>query len=221
MRCRHVRPLLCAVCLGSWIGCGGDSASTPAPAVAPATETTTSAPAVAPVATEATRQIPAAGLPIGDYLPPLDGGQVELPTPTGWTPLPRDSKYVVRFFKDDPNGLPRLEVLVEDKVLGGLSEVSANNVASFAQAVAADLAGKKLVEPVIPIVIGSTAGARYVMKVELRMSIGNIVAERQTVLIPQGGRLYTVHLLVLPNKLLADRDAAYAIVAGWRPAKSP
>ena len=37
--------------------------------------------------------------PVGDYLPPLDGGKVEVAGPASWNLLPRDSKYLVRFVK--------------------------------------------------------------------------------------------------------------------------
>lgn len=220
-----VAGLLVVVFLG---GCGGRSASPGAPVsqsgaagdgTVAATAESSQAPdaPAAPAVVEETRQIPAEGLPIDNYLASLDGGRIELPAPKNWSPLARDSKFVVRFFKEDPNGLPRIEITAEDKVLGGLSTVTADNVRQFAQVVADELQGKKLIEPVIPMVIGSTPCARYVLKVELKMAKqGSVVAERQTLVVPRGGRLYTIHLLVWPNALLADRDAAYAVAAGLR-----
>jgi hypothetical protein len=173
--------------------------------------------AVAPSATPGTgeiRKLSAAELPIGDYLPPLDNGRIEIPIPKGWSPMPRDSKYVARFFKDDKNGLPRIEILADDKSYGGIATVTATNASVFAKAVAQDLGEKRLLEPVLAMEIGSTPCARYVMKVELKMPQGSVVAERQSLVTVHEGRAYTIQLLVLPNSLLADRDAAYAICAG-------
>lgn len=210
---------LILVSLATMLGCSGDTASSTAtPPETP--EPATSNASVEPAATAAQeiRKIPAEGLPIGDYLPPLDGGRVEFPKPAGWTPLPRESKYLVRFFKDDKNGLPRIEITVEDKAYGDIEAVTEENVVLFAKAVEDDLKSqaKKLLEPVLPMMIGATGCARYVVKVELKMPQGSVVAEKQTLIARHGGRTYKIELLVLPNKLVADRDAAYAICAGLK-----
>lgn len=204
-------------------GCGGDAASTPA--ISPslthsesAPPTTSSASAAPAAAVLEIHQVSADNLPIGDYLPPLDGGRVEVPIPSGWTPLPRESKYLARFFKNDKNGLPRIEITAEDKSYGDIDTVSDANVIQFATAVAEDLKsqGKKLLEPVLPMMLGPTSCARYVVKVELVMPQGSVIAERQTLIARHNGRTYNIQLLVLPNKLLTDRDAAYAICAGMK-----
>jgi hypothetical protein len=164
------------------------------------------------------RKVPAQGLPIVDLLPPLDSARIEIPTPSGWSPLPRDSKYLVRFYKDDKNGLPRIEIIAEDKSYAGLETATEQNVGELARSVAKELEGqgKKLLEPVLPMVIGSTPCARYVLNVELKLPQSSIVAERQTLIVLRDKRVYTIQLLVLPKRLLADRDAAYAVCAGLK-----
>lgn len=203
------------------VGCGGE-ASSPASTPAEATQAASPVPASSKdsaepaAAAQQIRRVPAEGLPAGDLLPPLDNGRVEFPTPVGWTPLPRDSKYLVRFFKEDKNGLPRIEITVDEKSYGDIDTVSEENVIQFAKGVEDDLKsqGKKLLEPVLPMMIGSTACARYVIKVELKMPQGSVIAEKQILVVRQNGRTYSIELLVLPNKLVTDRDAAYALCAG-------
>jgi len=160
-----------------------------------------------------------AGFTLGDYLPPLDGGRIEIATPDGWKPMPRDSKYVVRFTElDSGGGLPRIDVVVEENKLGGFTDVTESNVADFTAAVAKELKanGTAVIETPIPMVIGSVPCARYVSHLKLQIGVGTILVERQTLALLHAGRLYKIDLLVTLNKLTESRDAAYAVCSGLR-----
>jgi hypothetical protein len=155
---------------------------------------------------------------LANYLPPLDGGRIEIAPPANWRTMPRDSNYVTRFYKTDRNGLPRIEVKVEERSFGDISTVTRDNVQRFAELVAADLKtqGTELVEPVIPLVLGEVPCARYVTSLKLKMGDKTISAERQRLLVLNAGRLYTIDLLVLPATLKRSRDAAYAVCSSMR-----
>lgn len=198
--------------------------STASSSAAPASDEPATAeptPAAPPIvaATSEIKKVDASGFTLGDYLPPLDGGKIEIAVPDGWKPLPRDSKYVVRFARfESGGGLPRMEVVVEENNLGGLTDVTQTNVGDFAVAVAKDLeaSGTAVIEPPLPMVIGSVPCARYVSHLKLKIGEGTILVERQTLELLHSGRRYKINLLVEVNKLLDSRDAAYAVCAGIR-----
>ncbi len=198
--------------------------STPASVAAPASsspaasESAAVAPAALPKITEI-KKVDAAGFTLGEYLPPLDGGKIEIAVPDGWNVMPRDSKYVVRFSSlQSGGGLPRIDVVVEEKNLGDLTDVSAANVADFAAAVAKDLEANAtaVIEPPIPMVIGSVACARYVSHLKLKIGEGTFLVERQTIELLHAGRRYKINLLVEREKVADSRDAAYALCSSVR-----
>lgn len=203
--------------------CGkpNEATSSTAPSNAPAssaTESAQTAPAIVPTTSEIKR-VNAAGFKLGDYLPPQDGGKIEIATPVGWKPLPRHNNYVMRFSKlESGGGLPRIEVLAEENNLGGFTDLTEANVADFTAAVAKDLeaSGTAVIEPPLPMVIGSVPCARYVSYLKLKIGEGTLLVERQTLALLHAGRLYKINLLVEVDKLLDSRDAAYAVCAGVR-----
>jgi hypothetical protein len=199
-------PLLAGFAL---LGCGKSPLSPPAQS--PAAETPTAS-------VEEVIHIDATQLTVDEYLPPLDGGRIEIAPPTGWHAMPRDRDYIVRFFKDDRNSLPRIIIKVEEGPVGGISDATAENIKQVALALGEELAAKEtaLVEPVIPVVIGEMPCARYVSNVKLKLDRNFIVVERQTLVVVRGGRRYSIDVLVLPGRLLQGKDAAYAVCAGLR-----
>ena len=189
----------------------------PASSESAATEPAPPTPALAPTTSEIIRK-DASGFKLGDYLPPLDGGKIEIALPDGWNLLPRDSEYLLRLYRESRSGVPRIDFTVEENNLGGLTTVTEANVAEFTAAVAKELEAKgtAVVEPPIPMVIGSVPCTRYVSHVKLKVGLGTILVERQTLDVLHAGRLYTINLLAYPNKLLDSRDAAYAVCSGIR-----
>ncbi|HRX81155.1 MAG TPA: hypothetical protein P5307_18930, partial [Pirellulaceae bacterium] len=129
------------------------------------------------------------------------------------------SKYVVRFSSlAAGGGLPRIDVIVEEDKLGELTDLSEENVVEFTSAIAKHLdeAGTVVIEPPLPMIIGSVPCARYVSNLKLNVGGGTIVVERQTLALLHAGRLYKINLSVEVGKLLDSRDAAYAICSAIR-----
>lgn len=201
-------------------GCGQSTPSTTTPANSPSGESSTAESTAAPASAGASEIVrkDAAALPIGDYLPPLDDGRVEIATPKGWQTMPRDSDHVVRFYHNDRNGLPRIDVTVEERSLGPTGDLSEATLPEFVKQVSAEVEAKSiaLLEPVIPMVIGSHPCARYVSQLNLKIGGNTVLAERQTLLLSHGGRLYTITLLTRPSNLKSGRDAAYAVCASFK-----
>ncbi|MEO8495087.1 MAG: hypothetical protein ABI614_08455 [Planctomycetota bacterium] len=176
------------------------------------------APAAIPTTNEIQRR-DASSVKLGDYLPPLDGGTIELAIPDGWKPLSSNSKFVMRFVElESRGGLPQIDVVVEENNLGGFTDVTEANVVEFTAAVAKDLEAKRtaVTEAPIPMIIGSVPCARYVSRLKLKIGEGTLLVERQTLVLLHAGRLYEIKLLVEIGKLVESRDAAYAVCAGVR-----
>jgi hypothetical protein len=161
---------------------------------------------------------------VEDFLPPLDDGRVELAPPKGWRLLPRDPKYLVRLVKgEEDNSLPRLTVQVEDAA-EEVSDVTEGNMAQFAAQMekrSAAVAGRKILEPERPIVLGKVIWSRHVR--QLRYHGGQAAVQSLTT--ARGGRIYRLELTVdspgdstadFAKALLAHRDAAYALAANWK-----
>ncbi|MCO6457885.1 MAG: hypothetical protein J5I93_21485 [Pirellulaceae bacterium] len=172
-------------------------------------------------ATDEIRRVDAARLPIGEPMPVLDEGRLVLSGPRDWYRSPQSRKYLVEFYLDKNRQVrvPRIWVTVEESPYDGLTDVDESNVSEFARLVAQRLEadGTELVEQVLPMLIGRTACARYVRQTKFssteRGKTTSITAERQILEVLAGGRLYVVDLHVPIRKMLAYRDAGYAVVA--------
>jgi hypothetical protein len=155
---------------------------------------------------------------VGEYMPPLDEGRIELALPEGWKFLSRHADYVVRFYHADPNSLPRILVTVEEATWDAAPTVSRENVEDFARHVARQLDENdtKLIEPVKPMMIGPTPCARYVAAGKHH----DVAVERQVIQTQLADRVYTIELQVFEGTILQYRDAGYAVAASLRPAAS-
>jgi hypothetical protein len=150
-------------------------------------------------------------LSVGDKMPTLDEGRIELAVPEGWKPMSRSSPYVIRF--DRGGTLPRIEVIAEDSPFE-IETLTAENVAEFARILDKEVAGPTILEPPKPMIIGGMPCVRYVVAVRLRTRTGGVLdAERQVIETIFKNRLYRVNLLILEGEILRYRDAAYAVVA--------
>ncbi len=208
--------LTCAF-VGCLAGCGGTD-PVPAPANGQPAETQTPANS-APAEAGALRIVAAETLPIGDYLPPLDEGRVELAVPEGWSVPSRDRRYVVKMLESSTS-YPRLLVTSTPDDWSGISELTDGNVGEFAAAVAERLesAEKKIevIEPVIPMVLGDRPVARYVRRTRFKDDNKSIVVERQILVTLGAGQIYEVDLQSPVGRLTAYRDAAYAVAASMK-----
>lgn len=100
---------------------------------------------------------------IGDYLPPLDGGRLEIAPPKGWNWANPGGGVLVAFKPQDIelNKLPRILLTVADAGLLGMDDVTAENVAAFVSHVSDAAADKKLRAPVQATTIAGRQFATY------------------------------------------------------------
>ncbi len=157
---------------------------------------------------------------LGDYLPPLDEGRVEIAPPGDWRVGSRQKDYVVWFHQyKDARLLPQIRVTAEDAPEDAPQNATAADVDAYAKWVAGsvekDLGAKEtLIEPVVPLVLGENAFGRYVRAGKK----GGGLIERQMLTTTHDGRVYTIELIVLPEELKKRevRDAGYVVGAGMK-----
>lgn len=215
--------LLAFSLLAVTLGCGGSPADNATPDSSGANvagESRTDSGSNGEVSAAPTAREPkivaADSLPIGDPMPPLDGGKLELARPTDWSVPSRDSKYVVQFQAGDSR-YPRIQVTAEDD-WWGKGDLTEENVVEFAAAVQSRLEEQDvaLVEPALPMVIGGVPAARYVRRTRFRGTVRAVTVERQIVATILSGRVYEIDLQTEPGALLEHRDAGYAVVASMK-----
>lgn len=154
---------------------------------------------------------------LGDYLPPLDDGRVEIAPPARWIPRTKSKDFLCAFSKDKGAQVPSIVVKVASPTTGeAFNEVTAENVAEFAVALKAELASgssaKTILEQPLPMLIGRMPVARYVKAAE----INNLPAEVQVLSTIHDGRMYTIELRVRPEEIKRYRDDGYAVAAGLK-----
>ena len=152
---------------------------------------------------------------VGDYMPALLGGSLEVAAPQGWDWTRPGSPYIVGFIPKGSklNGLPRILVSAEDSPCPGLSRVTKDNVQELADLVSQRLAGEKLSEPVRPILLGSNAVVCYTTPAKKK----NAVVTQHFLETVAGGRHYTIRLEVYERQFgKQHRDAAYAVAMSMK-----
>ncbi len=160
---------------------------------------------------------------LGDPLPPLDGGRVQLAPPTGWHVLPRSSDYVTGFYKTDRNKLPRIIIDGADEA-DGPATLTAAELPAFVKKIEAEVNkdltdNEVLLEPVRPLILGDTPCARYVRAAKIRVLSSAVAAEQMFLVTVLNGRRYTLRLQVAKGELLGARDACYSVAAHLKPAE--
>jgi hypothetical protein len=167
-----------------------------------------------------------ASLPaVGEYLPPIDGGEVSVAPPVDWNVLPRGRTFLLGFAKGKPTELPRIVINAEEPPAEAPLDLTEENAAAFAEQQdaalqhAAKTGKKKVHEFHLPIVLGENVFVRHVRQASLGKGVPCAVQSLQTI---RGGRLYTVDLLVPIDPQRADeygealteyRDYGYAVAA--------
>jgi len=161
---------------------------------------------------------------VGDYLPPLDEGRIEIAPPAGWNTMPRDVLYLARFVQGKVSELPRITVTAWDTPLPEITELTEANAGQLAAELVSQLKkDKKTVpEPPKPIILGETLFLRHVRRARLASGGEVVVQALDTV---RGGRIYTVELFADINaprgeeyeaSLTNVRDFGYAVAANLK-----
>lgn len=150
---------------------------------------------------------------LGDYLPPLDKGRIELAPPEGWYVPPASSKYVVRVQKSRAAMYPSVIVTAEDYQGEGIFNVSSENVSKFAEQMAAAL--KKNKSAVKRFERGKFVGAAHAKRGKVRTPVTKIIEILclETVV---AGRKYRIELRSEDGSLQRDQPYLFAVVDGIR-----
>jgi hypothetical protein len=200
--------ILCSAILLTGCGTGTDVASAPP----------------APVEEGIKRRL-AEDLPaVGEPLPPLDDGRVELAGPEGWIQLPVTSKQLAAFAPDKARAYPRIQVTADDSPLPVLGDLTEENADQFVTVWDEPYRKKRrsLPEAARPIILGGTP---YIRQVRL-VSINKKQLVLQWLATVQNGRMYTVELFCqvdpaspedYARPLTEARDYAYAVAARLAP----
>ncbi len=162
--------------------------------------------------------------PLDATMPPVDDGRLLIAPPQGWGRAPRSENYLVQFYLDPSRQarLPRIVVHVEPWEHESISTVNSDNVLPFAELVKQQINPETLAEPVLALMIGQRACARYVVRaaINFRSSDGTssqrVTIERQVLETVVNNRRYTLDLQVHPGTIVRYRDHAYAVLAGMQ-----
>jgi hypothetical protein len=156
---------------------------------------------------------------IGEYMPPLEGGKLEIAPPKGWNFSRAGNEYLVGFHPSSSSlsDLPRILVSVEASPFAGVDELQAANTKQVVQAVQATLASDQLKSPAAAVTLG---GRTWIEHVGLGKSRNALVA-RQVLQTVVGGRLYKIRLEVFDRHFDNQRKAGYAVAASAKFNTSP
>ncbi|MGQ9505864.1 MAG: hypothetical protein ACUVQG_13730 [Thermogutta sp.] len=148
---------------------------------------------------------------LGDYLPPLDGGRLELAPPKDWVVAPRTREYIVRFQADPGSNYP--SVVVAANSSERFKTVTPENLEEFAKSVAAELetAGAKTTVKMGR--LGNLIGVTYTRRAKVKGDFGGIV-ERLFFDTVVGDRRYKFELRCPPEMVTLAEPYFFAIVNG-------
>lgn len=151
--------------------------------------------------------------PLGDYLPPLDDGRLEMAPPKDWTVSPRSVKFVVRFQSDPSAPYPSVVVTAEDCTQ--FRVVTEKNIQQYLKFVAAEMEAAGRGGTVRPGRIGQMVGAVYQRRVKVKDSLGTILDRLyfDTVL---GGRRYRFQLWANSDIIDLAKPAFLSILNGTK-----
>ncbi len=131
---------------------------------------------------------------IGDYMPPLDGGKLEIAAPKGWDWANPGGGALVAFKPKEAeiNALPRVLLSVADSEFPRIDDVTSSNVEDFVRLLAASITDQKPKESARAVTVGGRQFARYLVLGKRR----NQVVAQQFLATVAGGRVYTLRLEV-------------------------
>lgn len=149
--------------------------------------------------------------PLGDVLPPLDGGRLELSPPQEWVVSPRSTQYIVRFQADQGNPYP--SVLVTAKDCPQVKSLTSDSLPLFARLVASELESAGVKTTVKPGRIGDHLGVMYTRRARVKDALGGIV-ERVFFDTVVNGRRYQFELRCPPETVGLAEPYLLAVVKG-------
>lgn len=186
-------------CLLSVVACGcADTQEAAAPPPAERSAAAAGGPTV----------VSAAELPrLGDPIPRLDGGRIDVSPPKGWEVPARSNKFVIRFQKEPGSTYPA--ILVTAKDYGDFPDVSAENVAKLA----ARIASENSVPEAKPVEIGRFVGVAYRKRGIEKDSISEVL-DRLILETVVAGRKYSIELRTREGSLRETQPYLFAVAQG-------
>ena len=176
-------------------------------------------------AVSTTKRRTVAELPaVGEYLPPLDQGRVQIAPPTGWKELPPVTLDLAGFALEEGRQLPRITLAAWDTPLDEIKDLTEANSEQLAAELLKELEhDKKTVEePPKPIFLGPTLYLRHVRRARAPSGNDVVVQALETV---HGGRLYVIELVARIEgprpedygpSLMKWRNESYAVAANLK-----
>jgi hypothetical protein len=151
---------------------------------------------------------------IGDYMPPLDSGRLEIAAPKGWDWANPGGGVLVAFKPKDAeiNALPRVLLSVADSEFPGIDDVTASNVEDFVRQVAASVADQKPKESARAHTSNGRHFARYLVLGKRR----NQVVAQQFLTTVAGSRVYTLRLEAYQSQFDKSKSLLEAIAASMK-----
>jgi hypothetical protein len=199
------------------VGCGQPAAESPSPANRQPDAATTRQPSP----TDGISRVAADQIaPLGDPLPPLDGGRLRLSIPRDWTLPPRDKEFLVRMQAQLNDPYPSILLTGDDSI--GMDELTARNVRDLADRTQVALdeeltaQGARLTGAVEPLRIGD----RYWIEYGRTARSGQKLLERLFLVTVAGGRKYTLELRTYVGSQLKHRGALLAVASSLTLAES-
>jgi len=151
--------------------------------------------------------------PLGDYLPLLDEGRLEMAPPKNWAVSPRSTKFIVRFQSDPSAPYPSVVVTAED--CAQFRDVSEKNVTQYLKFVAAEMEAAGRSGTVQPGRIGQMVGVVYQRRVKVKDSLGTILDQLYFDTV-RGGRRYRFQLWANSDIMDLAKPAFLSILNGTR-----
>lgn len=151
--------------------------------------------------------------PLGDYLPLLDEGRLEMAPPKNWAVSPRSTKFIVRFQSDPSAPYPSVVVTAED--CDQFRDVTAKNVQQYLKFVAAEMEAAGRSGTVRPGRIGQMVGVVYQRRVKVKDSLGTILDQLYFDTV-RGGRRYRFQLWANSDIMDLAKPAFLSILNGTR-----
>lgn len=150
----------------------------------------------------------------GDYMPPLDGGRLEIAVPKGWDWANPGGRALVAFKPRDAeiNELPRVLLSVADAGLFEIDDVTAENTAEFIKQLAGSIAEQKPKEAVRAVTINGRPFARYQLLAKRR----NQVVVQRILTTVAASRVYTLRLEAYQAELDKSESALDVIAASMK-----
>ena len=146
---------------------------------------------------------------VGQYMPALLGGRLEIAPPQGWDWKRPGAEYIVGFVPtgSELSSLPRILVSTGDNPYAEVTSVGAENVEEFADLVSARQTADELSKAVQPVILGENVFVCY----ETLARRKNAVVAQHSLETVVEGQQYIVRLDVYQQKFATYRDAVYTV----------